>query len=109
MELEEPLPDGFLSTLITAMEDQAAQTQDPDRLLTVGEAARILRVRDSDARRWLEEQGLIIRICGRRRVHRGRLMEALTGPSPKAATPDKPRSRSRQKKLRVPIPQTKAF
>lgn len=110
MELEEPLPDGFLSTL--DMEDeatrtQATQTHDRDRLLTVGEAARILRVRDADARRWLEEHGLIIRICGRRRVHRGRMMEVLMAPSAEEA--ERSRAKSRRKQLRIPVPMTKAF
>ena len=78
---------------------------DPERLLTLPEVARILRVRDSDARVWLEEQGLIIRIAGRRRIHRGRLMQVLTdseAPVDEEAAPT-------PRKLRVPVPQTDAF
>ena len=78
---------------------------DPDRLLTLPEVARILRVRDSDARAWLEQQGLIIRIAGRLRVHRGRLMRALVEPSMPATD-----TRARvPRKLLVPVPQTDAF
>ena len=77
---------------------------DPDRLLTLREAACILRVRHSDAAAWLEEQGLILRIAGRRRVNRSRLMQVLGEPAAVVETPAPvPR------KLLVPVPQTDAF
>jgi hypothetical protein len=77
---------------------------DPARLLTLAEAARILRVRDSVARTWLEDHDLVINIAGRLRVSRTKLLRALDGGL--ARPEDKPPER---RQLRRPTPQTDAF
>ncbi len=46
-------------------------------LLTVREAARVLRVRDSVAMQWLKDRGLVLKIAGRRRVVREDLLAAI--------------------------------
>lgn len=72
--------------------------------MTVCEVARYLRVRQSVACAWLESQGLLLDIAGRKRVHPVRLMDALGAPQPEP-TPEPKEDR----RLRVPIPQTDAF
>ncbi len=89
------------------MTTKPTRSSDLDRLMTVGEAARYLRLRDRVARKWLDENGLLLRIAGRRRVHRESLVAALFGEQgrPVAA----PRPTEADGRRRVPIPQTDAF
>ena len=46
-------------------------------VLTVGEVARELKIRDADARRWVDEQELVVLVAGRRRVIWGQVIETL--------------------------------
>ena len=46
-------------------------------VLTVAEAARELKLRDSDARSWLSEHGLIVLVAGRKRVVWRHVLEVL--------------------------------
>ncbi len=74
------------------------------RLMTLTEAARYLRVRDSVATRWLKKQGLLLNIGGRKRVQREALLAALGAPQP-----ERPREEPEKQVLRVPYRQTTAF
>ncbi|MCP4871318.1 MAG: hypothetical protein GY898_21625 [Proteobacteria bacterium] len=60
---------------------------DPSALLTLSEAARLLRMRRVDAVRAIRESGTIIRVEGRERVRWGMLQQALAA---RATTPPRP-------------------
>lgn len=51
-------------------------------VLTVSEAAAALRMRQSHARRWLRDRGLVVEVAGRPRVPWGRVLAALGGREP---------------------------
>lgn len=68
---------------------------DPSALLTVSEAARLLRMRRGPAVRAIRESGAIIKVEGRERVRWGQLQRALASkviPPPRPGRPRRKRS-----------------
>lgn len=71
----------------------------PANILTVTEAIAELGLRADDARRWLDERGLIRFIAGRRRVVAGDLADAVRGASADQEAAPVPATRLRRRKL----------
>lgn len=62
-------------------------------ILTVCEAMRALRMRDEDARRWLETEGLIRHAAGRPRVIWGEVVARIRAGEPQEKPETRPRLR----------------
>jgi len=65
----------------------------PCSLLTVGEAIAELAMTDRVARRWLQDQGLIHLVEGRRRVVAGDLVDAIRDASREGRPPKRAKRR----------------